>query len=60
MCDKCVRRAIGLEIVNMESKLSSFFKKVEANPKDYKNDTEFIRLLECMSDLLEKYQKMEA
>jgi hypothetical protein len=57
MCDKCTRRAIGLEIIAVQSKVDSLFKKVDANPEIYKNDFEFIRLLEQLAELLEKHER---
>lgn len=60
MCNKCDRRAIGLEIIAAQSKLDILFKKVEVNPESYKHDFEFTRLLEQMANLLEKYNEKES
>jgi len=59
MCDKCIKRAIGREIVDIESKLTRIFKKMEANPTEYKNDLTFIGLADCMATLLKKYENIK-
>lgn len=59
MCDKCLKRAIGREIVDLESKLDRLFKKMEANPTEYKHSEAFISLMDCMGNLLDKYRKMK-
>jgi hypothetical protein len=59
MCDICLKRAIGIEIVNIESKLTRIFKKMEANPTEYKNDPTFIGLADCMATLLKKYENIK-
>ena len=58
MCNKCLKRALGREIVDVELKLERLFKKVEANPTDYENDQDLIRLMSCMSTLIKKYEKI--
>jgi hypothetical protein len=54
MCDKCLKRAIGREIVDVQLKLDRVFAKLEKDPS-LKSDAEFIRLADCMHDLLGKY-----
>lgn len=58
MCKKCIKRALGREIVDIESKLERLFKKIEATPTDYENDEDLIRLMSCMTSLIKKYEKM--
>lgn len=58
MCEKCLKRAIGREILDIESKLNRLFKKVEAEPNKFKHDAEFISLLDCMGNLLDKYKEI--
>lgn len=59
MCDQCLKRAIGREIIDIESKLTRVFKKIEANPESYKHDPEFIRLANTMAELLEKCEDIK-
>jgi hypothetical protein len=59
MCNKCIKRAFGREIVNIESKLDILFKKMEASPSEYKHDESFISLVNCMSALIKKYEKIK-
>jgi hypothetical protein len=59
MCDKCIKRAIGIEILNIESKITRLFNKVQANPTEYKNDEAFNSLVDCMATLLKKYENIK-
>jgi hypothetical protein len=57
MCDKCLKRAIGKEIVNVELSLTRVFAKLDKNPS-LKFDPEFIRLTNCMTDLISKWDNI--
>lgn len=59
MCNNCLKRAIGREVVDIESKLNRLFKKMEANPTEFKNDSTFIGLADCMATLLKKYENIK-
>ena len=59
MCDKCLKRAIGREIVDIESKLSRLFNKMQANPTEFKHDAAFNSLVDCMATLLKKYENIK-
>lgn len=58
MCDKCIKRAVGRLIVETESRLEQVWKKVEADPENLKHDPELIRLLDCISSILKKYETL--
>jgi len=58
MCNKCIKRSMGREIISVEAKLDSLFKKIEANPFDLKKDLELASLANKMTVLLDKYEKL--
>jgi len=49
---------MGREIISVEAKLDSLFKKIEANPFDLKKDLELASLANKMTVLLDKYEKL--
>jgi hypothetical protein len=59
MCNKCLARARGMEIVNLDLKIDKLFKKIEANPDDYKNDADLIRLMNKLAELIDKHNKLK-
>lgn len=58
MCDKCLKRAIGREIIEAEHKLNNVFKKLDNDPS-LAYDREFISLAECIAHLLKKYNTIK-
>lgn len=58
MCKKCIKRAFGREIIDTQLKLERLFKKVDANPTDFENDEDLIRLMSCMATLIKKYEQI--
>ena len=58
MCDKCLKRAIGCEIISIQLRLDKVFKKLDNDPT-LLNDADFIRLANCMHDLLKKWEELQ-
>jgi hypothetical protein len=56
MCKKCLDKVKSMEIVEVSSKISKLFQKIEAKPSDYKNDLEFILLIEKLGQLVDSYR----
>jgi hypothetical protein len=56
MCDKCIKRAIGKEILDVQFKLDRIFAKAEKDIT-FRSNVEFVRLIERMRDFLDKYPK---
>lgn len=52
MCDNCTKRAQSRDIINLELKIDSLFKKIEQNPEAYKHDPELLRLCDTMAEKL--------
>lgn len=59
MCDKCTKRVLGRLIYDAEAKLNKVWAEVEKNPKDFSNDGELLSLMNSMSKMLEKYEKIK-
>jgi hypothetical protein len=58
MCIKCTKRSLGREIISVEMKLDSLFKKIEESPFDLKKDLELASLANKMATFLDKYEKL--
>ncbi len=56
MCDKCLKRAQGKEIINLQLKIEKLFKKIDGNTS-LQSDYELIRLLELMAEKVDQYRK---
>ena len=56
MCDKCIKRAQSLEIVNLQTKIDRLFQKIDGNPL-MKEDFELVRLLDIMAEKVAKYRE---
>jgi hypothetical protein len=59
MCNKCIQKAISKEIVDVESKVTRIFKQVDSNPESLKHDESLISLMNCLSDIVEKYKEVK-
>jgi hypothetical protein len=56
MCNKCLVRARGREIVDLSIKIDNLFKKVDGD-QSLLNDAEMIRLLDKLGEKVDKYRK---
>jgi len=56
MCSKCLDRARGREIIDLQLKIEKLFKKVDGDTS-LQSDYELVRLLELMGEKVDQYRK---